>query len=154
MAVIGVLAHAHVGGHQHPGVIALDGTHRLLHDALRVVALGSQRVLLGGQAEEQHAADSQFRRLAHFLGHHVKRDLVAARHRLYWLSHSVAVHHEHRVDELLGRKAGLSRQVAQRVGAAQAAQAGLWVTVVTGHGATPQIGQKRRVYTWYISVTA
>ena len=133
VAVVGVLAHADVGGYQHAGVVALDGAHRLLHDALGVVTLGAERVLLGGQAEEQHAADAKLGGLTDLLGHDIQRYLVAAGHGLDGLPDSVAVPHEHGVYELPGGEAGLLSQVAQRVRAAQAAQAGFREGEGAGH---------------------
>ena len=102
-----------------------------------VVALQAQRVLLGGQAEEQYAADAQFGSLSDLLGHHVQRHLVAAGHGFDGFADAVTVHHEHGVDELLGRETGLPGQVAQGVAAAQAAQAGFGIGVVAGHGSSP-----------------
>ncbi|GIV82293.1 MAG: hypothetical protein KatS3mg051_1647 [Anaerolineae bacterium] len=61
--VIGVFAQAHIGDDQHIGVDVLDGADCLLHDAFAGEILCPLRVLVSGQAEQDHRGDVQRRDL-------------------------------------------------------------------------------------------
>ena len=123
MAVVGVLAAADVGDDDQRRRGALDRPDRLLHDAVIGVAAGGDGVLLGRQAEEQHAGDAQAGDLLDLGGELIDRELIAARHRPDLAPHAVAVGDEQRIDEPIDRQRRLADEPAQRLGAAQAAQA-------------------------------
>ena len=65
-----------------------------------------------GNAEEDHAAQAQFDGLGDFVGEHVGRELVIARHGGDLLSYAFARPDEERQDQIGRRKAGFLDQFA------------------------------------------
>jgi hypothetical protein len=53
----------------------------LLHDALLAVRIAAGRILLAGNAEQNHAAQAESFRLATLLGDEIDRELRLPRHR-------------------------------------------------------------------------
>ena len=58
VAVVGVLAHAHIGDHIALGISSLDGADALLDNAVGIPGGGAAGVLVGGNTKEQHPADT------------------------------------------------------------------------------------------------
>ena len=54
MAVISILAQAHIGDHHQPGQRLLEGAHGLLHSAHRAIGFLTERVFHCWQAKQQH----------------------------------------------------------------------------------------------------
>ena len=123
VAVRGVLAEADVGDHGQVRVGLLQRPDGHLDDALVVVGARARLVLVGGDAEEQDRADAgggDLGRLGDQLG---DREALDAGHRVDVLADALAGDDEQRLDQVRGRQVGLADQVAQRLGAPQAAQA-------------------------------
>ena len=129
VAVVGVLAQAHVGDDEKLGQRVLQRTHGALDDAVVVEVLVADRILGGRDAEEQHRGDPRCRRPAGFLDRLVDGELTDPRHRRDRVTDVLAVHDEHRIDEIgrserrlahrraeLGGVAEAARPVAQRMG--------------------------------------
>ena len=126
VAVARVLAQAHVGDHEQVGVGVLDGPRGELDDALVVPGARALVVLVGRDAEEQHAGQPERARLAR-LGHGLRdRQALHAGHRPDRRAPAALLQaglDEQRQDEVGGLQARLAHEVAQHRGAAQAAQA-------------------------------
>ena len=124
VAVVGVLAEADVGEDEQLGVRRLDRARGELDRAVVVPGAGAVGVLLGGDAEEQDGRDAERVGGAGLL--HDRGDAVAvdAGHRGDRRAPLQPVLDEQRQHEVRRRQRGLAHEVAQRAGAAQAAQAG------------------------------
>ena len=124
VAVVGVLAQADVGDHEQLGVRGLDRARGELHDALVVPGAGALGVLLGGDAEQQHGGDAEREGAAGLLdgrrrcrgGRRPGIEAIGARPSRPSSTNSGRTRSD-------GCERGLAHEVAQRAGAAQAAQA-------------------------------
>ena len=119
MAVVGVLAQAHVGYHGEAGNVLLDFTDRALHLALVVPGLAAVGILALGDAEQDYRRDAGRVRLARGAHHLVDRYLRHTRHRADWTFDVASRADEERLDQVVGRKARLPDHAAQRLGAPQ-----------------------------------
>ena len=105
VAVVGVLAQAHVGDHEQVGVRGLDRARRELDDALVVPGARAHLVLGRREAEEQHGRDPELRRRTGLLDRVVDREVVDARHRGDRRAPFAPRDDEHRRDEVRRRRA-------------------------------------------------
>ena len=130
--MIRVLAHAHVGDHDELRELALERAHGLLHGPFVVPRARAHRILLLGNAEQQHAAHPKLGRGGRVAHHLVDRRLRHPGHRRHGLAHAVAGSNEQRQDELRRSQQRLANERAQGLGAAEPAGAvvgegGHWV---------------------------
>ena len=114
VAVVHVLAQADVGDHDQLGHLVLDGADGELHDAFGVVGAAGRRVLVRGDAEQQDGRDAEPLDLAHLGQQVADRELVAAGHGGDRPLDVLAVRHEQRVDEVVGRERRLAHHATQR----------------------------------------
>ena len=121
VAVVGVLAHAHVGDNHHAGYFFLDGPDRFLDYSFRVVSFGAHRVLLRRQSKEQHGGNPQGGRLGNVKYQLIYREVKAAGHGFYGLAQSLTVGNEHRVDKVGRRQGGFTDHSPERFVLADAA---------------------------------
>ena len=112
VAVVGVLAEADVGDHGQAGHLRLDRGDGLLHGAVGAPGAAALSVLVVGQAEQQHRGHAQFMKGARLFDGAVDGHAADAGHRLDRLAARLAEQHEERLDQVLGRKAGLAHEVA------------------------------------------
>ena len=115
VAVRGVFAQAHVGQHQQARHAALDRPHGGLHRRARIRRLRADRVLVLGQAEQQHAGDAQFLRRRRLLDRLVHRQLEDPRHRADRPADVAAFAHEHGIDQAVRRQPRLAHQRPDRL---------------------------------------
>ena len=126
VAVGGVLAQAHVGDDQRVRARVLDRAGGELHDALVVPGAAALLVLVGGQAEQQHAGDAAVVQRPRLLSGGADRQAVDAGHGVDGRARRVLGQgHEQGLDQVPRREVGLAHEVAERAGAPQPAQAGL-----------------------------
>src|SRR5207245_8445889 len=102
---------------------ALDGTNRLLHDALLVVSLGAGGIFARGNAEQDDAAQPQRRRALGLLREFVGGQLSDTRHRRNGRAEAFTMPDEQRPDELRRDEVRLLHQTPERAGAAQSPHA-------------------------------
>ena len=114
MAVVHVLAQADVGDHDQVGCLVFDGAHGELHDALGVVGAARRRVLVRGDAEQQHRRNAETLDLAHLGQQVADRELLATGHRGDRPLDVLSVRDEQRVDEVVGREGRLAHHATQR----------------------------------------
>ncbi len=139
VAVRRVLAQAQVGDDEQVGVGGLDRARGELDDALVVPRAGALLVLVGGQAEEQHAGDAERGGDARLLDGAVDREVVDAGQRGDRAAALAAAgDDEHGGDQVRDRQLGLAHQPAQDAGLAQAPEAG------RGEGHASSVGFARR----------
>ena len=100
VAVVRVLAEAHVRDDHQLRRRCLDGPDGPGHDALRVVVLRAAGVLLLWDAEKDHPGDAQPGDLLRLLGQLVHRELVLAGHGADGVADPLAWPHEEGVDEV------------------------------------------------------
>ena len=67
VAVVGVLAHAHIGDYIALGKLFLDGSNALLYHPVGIPGRGAAGILMGGNAEKQHPADPGVQTFLNFL---------------------------------------------------------------------------------------
>ena len=123
VAVGGVLVEAGVEDHRQLGDRLLDRAGRLLHQAVVVPGVGADRVLLLGDAEQDHRRDAEAG--TPWLRPPLRRPRPATgRASTRWLADALAGDDEQRVDEVVGgegvsrtrrRMAGLRRSRRGRV---------------------------------------
>ena len=123
MAVIGVLAEAHVGDDDQFGRRLFEGANRLRNHAAGTEVVASAPVLFGGNAEEYHGRDAQFENGFGFGGQLVHRELELPRHGGDGPALPLAVAHEDRVDEVCRGQRRLSDHAPQGGGDARAPRA-------------------------------
>ncbi len=123
MAVVCVLAQTGVPDHEQVRRGALHRPRGLLHDPLLVVRLRPGRVLGGGQAKENNAAEPEAPRPLRVPHQLVHRRLKDTGQRGDFPPDALPVTREQGPDELRGNEVGLLYQATQCRGAAQAAQA-------------------------------
>src|SRR5205809_4070602 len=123
MAVVGVLAEAGVPDHEQLRRGALHRPRRLLHDPLLVVRLRPGRVLGGGQAKENDAAEPEAPRPLRVPHELVHRCLKDTGQRGDFPPDALPVTREQGPDELRGDEVRLLYQATQCRSAAQPAQA-------------------------------
>jgi hypothetical protein len=102
VAVGRVLAEAHVGDHQEVPALGANGADGLLDHAAVGIALGSQRILVFRQAEEDDAGDSQGLDLPRLSGGLIRREMEAAGKGGDLPAETDAGGHEKRIDQLPG----------------------------------------------------
>ena len=124
VTVARVLAQADVGEHEQLGVRRLDRARGELDHALVVPGARALLVLLGRQAEQQHARDPERGGGARLVDRAVDREMVDSRQRSDRRPPLSAGDHEHRVDQVLDRQLGLAHQAAQEAGATESAETG------------------------------
>ena len=90
-----------------------------LHDALGVVGAAGRRVLVRRDAEQQDGRNAELLDLAHLGQQVADRELLAAGHGGDRPLDVLAVRHEQRVDEVVGRERRLAHHAAQRGSAPQ-----------------------------------
>ena len=100
MAVVGVFAEADVGHQQQLRGSLLGHADGLGDDAGVAGGIAAGGVFLGGDAEEDHAAQAQFGGLADFVGQQVGRELKIARHGRDLPTHVLAGANEQRQDQV------------------------------------------------------
>jgi len=123
VAVVGILAHAHVGDHIEIRVFGLDGPDGLLHHAVLCPGGGAHGVLLTGQAEEDAVGHPGGQAVGHRLAHRVQAVVELAGQGLDGPLTAEGLVHEDGVDQAVGGQAGLPAQAAHRVASPQAAGA-------------------------------
>jgi hypothetical protein len=114
VTVIHVLAQADVGDHDQVGRLVFDGAHGELHDALGVVGAARRRVLVRGDAEQEHRRYAEALDLAHLGQQVADRKLLAAGHGGDGPLDVLTVRDEQRVDEVVGREGRLAHHAPQR----------------------------------------
>ena len=124
VTVARVLAQADVGEHEQLGVRRLDRARGELDHALVVPGARALLVLLGRQAEQQHARDPERGGGARLVDRAVDRQVVDPRQRRDRRPPLSAGDHEHRVDQVLDRQLGLAHEPAQEAGAAKSSESG------------------------------
>ena len=122
VAVVGVLAQAHVGDDQKLGQRLLQRTHGALDDAVVVEVLVADRILGGRDSEEQHRADTGRRGPSRLLDRPIDGELADPRHRRDRVAHVLAVDDEQRVDEVGRCEFRLPYRRTELRGVAQAAR--------------------------------
>ena len=127
MAVARVLAEADVGHHEEIGDGLLHRAYRLLDDAVLRVGLGAARVLLRGQAEEQHGRDAHGRGVLALLEQLVDGQAELSRHGSDGLAHAAAVNGKERVDEVIRAEHGLADHPANERRLAEPAGPVQWI---------------------------
>jgi hypothetical protein len=110
MAVGGVLAETDVGDHEELAALAAYRANGLLHDAVVGVPLRAEGILPLGQAEEDHARDSQGLHLAGLAGRLVGREMEAARQGRDLTANADPGSYEKRIYELLRRQTVFANQ--------------------------------------------
>src|SRR5690606_20744104 len=121
VAVAGVFAQAHVRPpHQLRGGVC-HGGDRPGHRTGGVPCRRAGLVLVGGDTEKQHPADTDGLGFFGEQGHLVHRQLEVPGHRPDRVANPLSIHDEHRKHELGGVQAGLGDGAAQGVAHAQAA---------------------------------
>ena len=110
VAVIGVLAEAHVGDHDHLRRGGLDRADRLRRDALWVIVPAADGVLRRGDAEEHHRRNPERGDLADLIRQAIHRPLELPWHRADGAALVLAIAHEERIDEIRGAQRRLARQ--------------------------------------------
>ena len=125
VAVRSVFAQAQVGDDDKVGPVLFNHAGGALHDAVPGVGAGAQRILFGGNAEEQHGAQAELHGFADFLFEFGKGKLELAGHGVDGLTEMFVggVHHEVGHDEIGGGKGGFAHHVAKSGSAAQTAAA-------------------------------
>ena len=113
VAMARVLAEADVGGDHEPWRSRANRTHRRRRRTIRIPGRRSLSILLVGQAEEQHAADTERCGLSRQLGCEVGRDAIDARQGTNWLATTLAGQHKQRQDQLRWRQHGLAQHGAE-----------------------------------------
>jgi len=108
-----VLAQTHVGDHEEIRNGLLHRPHRLLDDAVLGIGLAAPRVLLGGQAEEEHGGNAHGGGVLALLQQLVHGEPELPRHRCNGLTHAAAVDGEERIDEILYAELCLAHHLAQ-----------------------------------------
>ena len=113
VAVVGVLAEAHVGRDHEVRHGGADGAGRDLHGAVRIPGGGALGILRGRQAEQDHAADAGGGGALGLGRRQVGRQVGDARERGDGLATTLAGHDEHREDQTLRLETGLAHEIAQ-----------------------------------------
>jgi hypothetical protein len=114
VAVIGVLAEADVGHHEHVVHLALDRANRRLHRRFRIVRERADVVLGVREAEQDHALHAVVLCCAHFVHRLVDREVEDARHRRHFTADAVAFADEQRQHEHVGRQPGFAHERPHR----------------------------------------
>jgi hypothetical protein len=114
VTVARVLAEADIGHHEKIGDGLLHRAYGLLDDAVLGVGLAAARVLLRGQAEEQHRGDAHGCGVLALLEQLVDGQAKLSRHGRDGLAHAAAVDGEERVDEVVGPENGLADHPADK----------------------------------------
>ena len=104
MAVARILAEADVGDDGQVRHLVLDGLDRMLHDPLVGVAFAADLVLVLGNAEEDDRGNAEVLHLFAVLHEVVDGLLIVPGHGADLFFHALAVGHEERIDEIVGRK--------------------------------------------------
>ena len=121
VAVVGVLAHAHIGDDIAVGVGGLNGPDALLHHAVGVPGGGTAGVLVGRDAEQQHPADAGIHTSGDLLTDPVGRITELAVQGGDGLLDVFSLHHKQRIDQTVRGHSGLPHHTAQGVAAAKSA---------------------------------
>src|SRR4029079_17194541 len=121
VAVIGVLAEAHVGPSRDRRDLAREGGQRLRHRPLRIGGSRAVGALAIRDAKKDHGGNAERGQLARLGNNQIGAQLEAARHRGDFATDVLARAYEERRDELVWRKASFAHQPPNRVSAPQAA---------------------------------
>ena len=122
MAVIGVLAQAHVGDDEEIGQGVLQRADRALDDAVVVEVLLPDRILRRGDAEEQHRRNPRRGGPLRLLDRLIDRELADPRHGGNRIAHVRTMDDEHRIDEIGGGQHRLADGRAQPRGVPETAR--------------------------------
>ena len=123
VTVGGVFAHAYVGDEVERGVELPQAAQALLHDAVLRPGGGALRVLMRGQAEQQHTRNARTLKLFHKARQFVRRIVVLPGQRGDFAVNMLALSDENRVNQAVWRDARFPHHAAQAVTRAQAARA-------------------------------
>ena len=94
MAVVSILAQAHVGDHYQCGHRLLEGAHRLLHGTGRTVGLLPQGIFGLRQAKQQHRRNAMVYHAPGLLNGLIHREVVLPWHRGDFLAYAMSWHYE------------------------------------------------------------
>src|SRR4029077_7990538 len=124
MPVVGVFAEANIRHNQQIQIGAANRLDRALHDTIRRIGFGAERIFFFRDAEQNNSRNAKLLHLAALLKKSVDRLLRDAGHRSNRIPDIFARAHEHRIDESARRQARFSRQGANRFAAPQPSRSG------------------------------
>ena len=119
MAVIRVLAEAHVGDDDELRQRVLERADRLLYDTVVGEALESVRILGARDPEQEDGFHAERVELPRLGREPVDRALVDPGHRRHGPTNVIAGDDEERLDEVAGLERRLTNEIAQRRGTAE-----------------------------------
>ena len=114
VAVIRVLAQAHVRDDDELRGRVLQRANGVLHDPVLGEALEPERILRARDPEQERRLDPERAELARFVREQVDRELVDPRHGRDRGAHALAGDDEERVHQVVRRERRLAHEIAQR----------------------------------------
>ena len=94
MAVVRILAQAHIGDHYQCGHRLLESAHGLLHGASRAIGFLPQRIFSFRQAKQQYRRNAMVYHAPSLLNGLIHREVVLPRHRGDFLAYAMSWHYE------------------------------------------------------------
>ena len=121
-----VFTQAYVGDQKKVTNVLAYCTKRLLNDAILVVGVGRQIILLLGNPKKKNAGNTRLLGLSRNLDRVVDGKIILARHRPHFDAHLVARTHKNRINHRLRRQSGFPDHVPQTFTAAEPAHPMCW----------------------------
>ena len=112
MAVVGILAQAHIGNHDQAGHRLLEGAHGLLHGACRAIGFLPQRIFGLWQAKQQYRWNAMVYHALGLLHGLIHREVVLPWHRGDFLAYVMPWDHKQGQNKFAWRQARFLHQAA------------------------------------------